>query len=177
MRNPGSSMGVVCAAVACWIGSVAGDVSASSVRTMNDVQLVRQSSVIIEGRVLEVSSAWNAARTQIHTRVIVAIKTVLKGNIGQRRTMTLTVLGGQVGDTVMEVVGGNTYAVGEEAFMFINNPGALLPITGLHQGKLPIRLDPISGQESVSLRDESRRAFRTRIATIVATHARQQEGK
>ena len=175
MSFHGKSMVVVCALLASS-GIMATGARGSSVQRMSDDTLVRKATVIIEGRILRATSAWNADHTQIHTKVVVSIQGIIKGNIQNRRTLELNVLGGRVGDTVMEVVGGNHYRPGEELFLFIEAPDSLLPVVGLFQGKLAIDTDPVTGVEKVSTRNETRVAFRTRIAGIVATQAQQQEG-
>lgn len=143
---------------------------ATSVARLSDAELVRHSSSIVEGRVTGVRSEWNASRTQIHTIVTLRVTGSLKGGALAGEQVVLRLLGGRVGDTVAELVGGPKFAVDEDVIVFIDRQAVeLMPITGLFQGKFTVATDPASGQRTVSGRRGTRDAFVGDIARIVAS--------
>jgi hypothetical protein len=173
MRNPRS--GRVCV----WVTSVVATLllagtmfpqtsTATSVRQLSDAELVRSSSSIIEGQVTGVRSEWNAGRTQIYTIVTIRISNSLKGGAAAGEQVVLRLLGGRVGDTVAELVGGPKFAVDEDVIVFLDSGAVdLMPVTGLFQGKFTVATDPNSGARMVSGRPATRDAFVDDIARIV----------
>src|SRR5690349_9434456 len=67
-------------------------------------ELVRANRTIVVGEVVDVHSYWNADGTFILTDVRIATHDVLKGNV-KNRELTLTVMGGQVGETTTLILG------------------------------------------------------------------------
>jgi hypothetical protein len=144
--------------------------TATSVRQMSDAELVRSSSSIIEGRVTGVRSEWNTGRTQIHTIVTIRVANSLKGSAAAGEQVVLRLLGGRVGDTVAELVGGPQFTVDEDVIVFLDSGAVdLMPVTGLFQGKFTVATDPNSGVRMVSGRPATRDAFVGDIARIVTS--------
>lgn len=147
----------------------------TTVVKLNDEDLVALSSMVIEGNVTSVHSAWNAKHTQINTLVVMKVSRCLKGQEREDASITLHLLGGQVGDDIMELVGGPTFATGEDVIVFVAADGTtLMPITGLFQGKFTISTDASTGQRMVVGREMTRDAFVDKIARIVTA---QEEGR
>jgi len=145
----------------------------TSVDRLSDQDLVSLSSMIVEGRVTGVRSEWTSDHTQIHTIVTIRVSTALKGAAPGNGLLVLRLLGGQVGDTVMELIGGPTFVTDEEVIVFVEAGGPeLMPITGLFQGKFTVTTDAVSGARVISERQVPRDAFVEQISRMVV----EQEG-
>ncbi len=168
--RPTASRAFIVVAAALFVSTILLTTShATSVVKLADDGLVRLSSIIVEGRVTSVHSEWNADHTQIQTLVTIRVSDSIKG-AAPGDLLVLRLLGGQVGDTVMELVGGPTFSVDENVIVFLEKDAPeLMPITGLFQGKFTVTADPSTGQQMVVGRKMSRDAFVNRISGIVAT--------
>ena len=146
---------------------------ATSVVKLTDQQMVRLSSVVAEGRVIEVRSGWSPDRTQIFTTVTIEVTGTLKGARPQNGRLVVNMLGGRVGDTVMELVGQPTFTTGENVIVFLDAARPqYTPITGLNQGKLTVSPDPVTGSLDVVDRGVSREEFVRGILRIVTEQER-----
>lgn len=105
------------------------------------------SSDIVIGQVEAVTPRWNAARTKILTEVTLRVSRTLKG---ERERIVLTQLGGTLGDVRTTVPGCPSFAVGEEALLFVwRDARGRAQVNGLAQGKFDIRRDPATGERVV----------------------------
>ena len=148
-------------------------VHATSVVKLNDEQLVQLSSTVAEGRVTSVRSEWNANHTQIFTSVTIQVSSQIKGTTPRSGFLVVRLLGGRVGDVVMELIDQPTFTVDEDVIVFLDATSPqYTPITGLYQGKLTVAPDPATGSPTVIDRGVSREAFVRDISRIVA----EQEG-
>ena len=110
--------------------------------------LARTSSDIVVGRVEGTQPHWNASHTKIVTDVTVAVTDALKG--GGAARLTLTQLGGVVGNMRYTVPGSPAFAPGEEALLFVwRDARGRAQVNGLAQGKFDIHVDPASGERVV----------------------------
>jgi hypothetical protein len=158
---------VVCIVVTLLVMGLADSACATSVLALQDEQLVSLSRVILTGRVTAVTSEWNTDNTQIYTTVRIAVADVLKGE-HSGDTYTLRLLGGRVGDTVMEVVGAPSFTAGDDVVLFVDrNAQAVVPLVGMSQGKLTITTDPATGARVIDERGESPDRFFRRIRGMV----------
>jgi hypothetical protein len=163
-RRPATTAAAVLVAGLLILGSA----HATSVIKFSDQGLVVISSRIIEGTVTSTHSEWNTDATQIHTIVTVDVKNVLKGPKPEGATLTLRLLGGRVGDDVMELVGAPVFQQGEEVILFFEKGAPdLMPIAGLYQGKFTITTDP-TGQRRIKENGEPAATFRARIVDYIA---------
>lgn len=105
--------------------------------------LTRNSVMIVEGEVDEVTAQWNAARTQIHTTVRVFVTGYHKGGDG-RELLEFRMLGGTVHDETLAIIGQPTFSVGESVVLFFHPhwEHADAPIVEMEHGKLTLKPGP-----------------------------------
>lgn len=142
---------------------------ATSVVKLDDDSLVLLSSAIDEGDVTSVRSEWTPGHKQIVTTVEIRVSQAFKGSRPADGRLVLRLLGGRVGDTVMEAIGQPTFAEGEHVIVFLDAEGVdLMPITGLFQGKFTVLPDPATGVPTVVERGVPRDEFVRTVSRIVA---------
>ena len=108
-------------------------------------EMTAQSSAILLGHCVSVSSAWNAAHSDIVTQNVFEVSEYYKGNLGQH--VTLTELGGQVDNWVSDYTGVPRFKVGEEAVLFLwTDPQGQHQVIGLTQGKFQVVRNTATGQ-------------------------------
>jgi len=110
--------------------------------------LTRRAAVVLEARVADVQSSWNASGTQILTRVRMDVLEYHKGDLGQR-SLEITQLGGTVGDITFVVLGQPSFAVDEQTFLFLapNYGLGQFPLVEGEQGKFTVTADPVTQTE------------------------------
>lgn len=89
-------------------------------------QLVAGNATIVLGEVLDASSRWNDEGTFILTDVRIAPQEVFKGKVSDQE-LTVTIMGGTVGDLTKLIVGGAELVPGKAYVLFLNEedlPGA-----------------------------------------------------
>jgi hypothetical protein len=119
---------------------VAVPASASTFVAMDEHELVAASVAVVEGRVLEVHSFWNADGTAILTEATIQVNDVVAGRAAD--VVTVRTFGGQVGDHVIEAHGFPTFQQGEQALLFLQNGGhGALRVTGYQLGHYRIRTE------------------------------------
>lgn len=128
--------------------SLAPLASATVVLALDLGDLASLSPLVLTGEVNRIESTWNTERTKIYTRVWISPDEVLKGP-AQTGTLTLKLLGGQVGDTVALMPGAPRFETGERVLVFLeprkDGDGHLT--VGQYQGKFQIFVDPSTGQD------------------------------
>lgn len=147
---------------------------ATTVIPMSDDDMVRQASLILEGVVTRVESAWNADKTQIHTSIDIDVQKQIKGTLpDDQTTIHLRVLGGTVDDITMVLVGAPTFEVNEEMLLFLrpNYDVRLLPVVGFNQGKIHIDTDPNTGKKTLKGRESSLEDFEAELSKKVKEQA------
>lgn len=107
-------------------------------------ELVRANRTVVVGEVLDASSYWNEGHTFILTDVRIALHDVLKGD-GDEREVTVTIMGGEVSDRTVLIVGGPELVPGRSYVLFLNEenlPGAerALTVRDLCQGAFEVRM-------------------------------------
>ena len=108
-------------------------------------EMAEQSSAIVLGRCVAVRSEWNADHSNIVTHNVFEVSQYYKGNLGQR--ITITELGGQVGEWVALYSGIPHFRVGEEAVLFVwTGPQGQHQVIGLTQGKFRVGRDGATGE-------------------------------
>lgn len=109
--------------------------------------LLQKADVVFHGRVTAKQSSWTLhnGRKAIMTAVSFTVVDIQKGNAGP--ALSLSFLGGTVGETTLEVDGIPTFEVGEECVVFARTNGlGGCPVVGLYHGKLTITEDVKSGE-------------------------------
>lgn len=115
----------------------------TSVQMMSLDQMLNMSSLVVEGRVLDVTSAVdNQASNLIYTLVTVEVIDVIKGK-HEPSTISLRFLGGESGGRGMRVHAMVYPEIGEQGVYFIENPTRqqVHPLIGWSQGHLLLKPD------------------------------------
>jgi hypothetical protein len=119
------------------IAAVAAPASATTLMRESLDKLVASNRTVIVGEVLDIDSHWNDDGTFILTDVTVAVTDVLKGRLADRE-ITVTLMGGRVGDTTTLIIGGAQLIPGNAYVLFLNEedlPGKrALTVRDLCQG-------------------------------------------
>jgi hypothetical protein len=109
-------------------------------------EMAEKSSAIFLGRCIEVRSAWAGA--DIVTHNVFEVGEYFKGDLGQR--VTVTEIGGQVGNIVAAYPGLPRFKAGEEAVLFVwTDPLGVHQVIGLTQGRFRINRAARSGDVSL----------------------------
>ncbi len=112
--------------------------SATSVRTLSFDELVTGSELVVEGKVLQVSTADEPANSRIiTTRVLVEVIEVLKGDFDQP-TISLSFLGGTYGNRQLKVEAMEYPQENDHGIYFIESTARsqVHPLLGWSQGHL-----------------------------------------
>lgn len=135
----GLMRGALAFAIAASVAAPAG--ATTLVRASLD-ELVAANSAVVVGEVVDVESYWNADHTFILTDVRFKAKDVLKGHL-RNDELTITVMGGNVGDLTTLIIGGPQLFPGHSYVLFLNEeslPGAegVLTVRDLVQGAFDV---------------------------------------
>lgn len=107
--------------------------------------LTRKADVVVLGTIAAVASHWNAARSQIFTRVELMPEELLKGTV-LANSVYFVQPGGRVGDVGSVVAEAPSFTIGERVVVFlVARPDGDLGVIGLFQGKFTVERDDISG--------------------------------
>jgi hypothetical protein len=134
---------------------IAGFATATTVMKLDLPQLVKESDTIVQGRVDQVSSQWDAATKQIFTYVAVNVEEPVKGE--RRSVVTIRQLGGSIGAMNMSIVGMPRFAQNDEVLLFLKSNGdGTYHVVGLGQGKYAVANDvAVSNLSGVDLVDHN----------------------
>jgi hypothetical protein len=94
-------------------------------------KLAAENATVVIGDVVDSHSYWNADGSFILTDVQFAVSEVVKGR-PQNREITITLMGGQVGDLTTLIIGGPQLIPGRSYVLFLNEedlPGAKSALT------------------------------------------------
>jgi hypothetical protein len=135
-----------------WLvcGLLAAAIAASVTAPLGATTLIRQgldglvadNATIVVGQVVDYYSYWNDDHTFILTDVRFAPEDVLKGRVTGDE-LTITVMGGRVGELTTLIVGGPVLEKGSSYVLFLNNeslPGVdgVLTVRDLSQGAFDV---------------------------------------
>lgn len=139
------------AGILCILAGVSVSLGTTVERLSLDDLTIKASS-IVRGRVLDVRSRWDGERRFILTDAVIEVSEVWKGDAS--RIVTLTSVGGRVGDTILHVSGMPAFDTGEEAVVFVEKKRAMNVVLGLSQGKLQVRENEVRGNlDGLEFRD------------------------
>jgi hypothetical protein len=113
------------------VAALAVPASATTLIRQDLNQLVRENGTIVQGKVVEARSYWNQDHSFILTDVRVRPSDGFKG-FQRGGDVTITLLGGMVGDITTLIVGGPVLVPGTEYLLFLNRedlPGAAQALT------------------------------------------------
>lgn len=114
---------------------------ATIVQALDLEQLAQTADVVVHGRVLAQSTAWNASHSRIYTVTTVSITDPLKGPHKQGATIQIRQLGGTVDGITQSIVGNAVLRTSEEVILFLNHDPkkALHYVVGMAQGKYAVQ--------------------------------------
>lgn len=100
--------------------SLAVPASATTLRRMAVEELVASNRTIVVGQVTDARSYWNKDKTFILTDVRLTVNEVVKGNL-QDQEITVTLMGGRVGEITTLILGGPELIPGKSYLLFLND--------------------------------------------------------
>ncbi len=107
---------------------------ASTFVHMSQEELTAQSDAVIRGRIVEVSSFWNASATMILTEALIRVDETLVGQAP--RYVTLRTFGGTVGSYTVEAAGFPEFRLNESMIAFIGaDEDGSMRILGYREGQ------------------------------------------
>ncbi len=118
---------------------------ASTFQAMSTRELVRESSAVVEGEVLQVQAYWNDARQVIVTEAMVLVQGVLVGDAPT--VVRVKTFGGTVDGYTIEASGFPKFERGQQLLLFLQRDREpdMMRITGYQQGQYRIE----RGQDGV----------------------------
>jgi hypothetical protein len=100
--------------------------------------MIAEAELIVEGKVVEVTSRWSENRTTIYTDVTLGDLNVVHGEVA-RDTLTLRFEGGEIDGFRVEVLGAPSFDLGERELLFVRaNNVAVSPVVGVYQGRFKV---------------------------------------
>ncbi len=125
-------------------------------------ELVGRAQMIFEGTVTDVRSNWTGEGAERHIESLVTfkVKDSVKGNASGK--VTLSMMGGTVGDQTLEVTDAPKFKVGDHDILFVENNGTqFIPLVGIMHGRFRVQSDSSGGEvvmtnEGVPLSDVSK---------------------
>jgi hypothetical protein len=137
--------------IAIWMGLLLMLISngdAASVREVSMDEMLQQSQFVFEGTVTAIEARENSQK-RIHTYVTFEIKDIIKGEY-HSNIITLSFLGGTVGDVTMAVSDMRLPQEGEHGIYFVESLERLQvnPLYGWSQGHFIVERD-VTGTERV----------------------------
>ena len=144
-----------------WLrGAMAFAIAASVVAPLSATTLVRASldemvagnKSVVVGEVVDSRSYWNADHSFILTDVELAVADVAKG--ARRDNLTVTIMGGRVGDITTLIIAGPELIPGKSYVLFLNEEqlpgGRALTVRDLAQGTFEVKLGKEGDLRAVS---------------------------
>jgi hypothetical protein len=90
---------------------------ASTFLALSQAELVAQAEAVVQGRIVEAHSFWNAEHTAILTEAVLEVEDTVVGSAPSY--VNLRTFGGQVGNYRIEAHGFPTFRVGERMLVFL----------------------------------------------------------
>ena len=115
---------------------------ATTVRRLSFDELVAKAQMIVAGQVTDSTTYRTSDGKLILTSYTVQVGENIKGKAPA--TMTVTTIGGKLGNTILRVSGMPQFQTGESAVLFLEKSGAYTTVVGLNQGKFSISKGEIS---------------------------------
>ena len=119
---------------------LAVNVNASSIKQVGINELIEQSELVFEGRVISSDARWNDTKTLIKTFVTFEVDEVISGDY-QLKAIELSFVGGRIGNNNVEAKGLRQPAVGEKGIYFVHSLTQQLvnPLVGWSQGQFLLK--------------------------------------
>jgi hypothetical protein len=116
--------------------------NATTVRHLSFDELVAKAELIVAGEVTDSRTYRTGDGKLILTSYTVRIGESIKGKAPA--TLTVTTVGGKVGNTILRVSGMPQLQTGENTVLFLERSGAYTTVVGLNQGKFSISNGEVS---------------------------------
>lgn len=145
--------GALALATIASVAGVAAPASATTLVRQSVEELAAANGTVVVGEVLGAHSYWNDEKSFILTDVRIATSDLIKGSAAGEVTVTL--MGGQVGETTTLIIGGAHLVPGRSYVLFLNEenlPGAkgVLTVRDHVQGAFDVVLGGDGGLRAVS---------------------------
>lgn len=119
----------------------AAPAAASTFLYVSQAELVGQADAVVQGRIVEVHSFWNAERTAILTEATLEVEDTVVG--AAPAFVNLRTFGGQVGSYRVEAHGFPTFQLGERMLVFLEpDQDGARKVLGYLQGQFRIQGEP-----------------------------------
>lgn len=116
-------------------------VSATLILARDLGAMTKASTDIVRGKVVSIESRWNGDRTLILTDVEIAVTETFKGKPSSQ--VELELIGGQVEDVALDVVGSPRFTLGEDVVVFATaGKDGRLRLPSLSQEKFRVEQSP-----------------------------------
>jgi hypothetical protein len=115
---------------------------ATTVRRLSFDELVSKAEMIVAGQVTDSRTYRTGDGKLILTSYTIQVGENIKGKAPA--TVTVTTVGGKVGNTVLRVSGMPQFQTGENTVLFLENYGTYTTVVGLNQGKFGISNGEVS---------------------------------
>jgi hypothetical protein len=126
-----------CLALVCLLFPVLSTVTtATTVERLTLEDMVTRSQGIVQGTVRGSRSYWSPNGKWILTSTTIEVTESIKGQT--TRSVEVTTVGGQVGDSVLYVGGMPAFTPGESTIIFVERSNGYLTVMGLAQGKFTV---------------------------------------
>jgi hypothetical protein len=130
----------------CLFFGIAAPSSATTVERLTLEDMTSRAGIIVQGTVRSSRTFWTADRKLILTTTTFEVTERLKGQ--PSKSIELTTIGGQIGDTILHVAGMPAFHDGESAIVFVERSGAYQTLVGLGQGKFSVENGEVSNAVS-----------------------------
>ena len=134
---------------------------ATTVERLSLEELARRSQSIVQGVVRGSRTYWSPDRKLILTNTTIEVTEAIKGQA--TRSVEVTTVGGQIGDTVLHVSGMPAFIPGEDTIVFVERSSGYLTVLGLGQGKFTVSSGEVANSPSELHFPDGRPARTTRM--------------
>lgn len=115
--------------------------AASTFLYQSQAELVAHAEAVVQGRIVEVHSFWNAEHTAILTEATLEVEDTVVG--AAPTYVNLRTFGGRVGNYVIEAHGFPTFQLGERMLVFLEpEQDGAQKVLGYQQGQFRIQGEP-----------------------------------
>ena len=118
--------------------ALAAPAAASTFLYQSQAELVGRAEAVVQGRIVEVHSFWNAEHTVILTEAVLEVEDTVVG--AAPAFVNLRTFGGRVGNYTVEAHGFPTFELGERMLVFLEpEQGGAQRVLGYQQGQYRIQ--------------------------------------
>ena len=138
-----------CAVVSTFLICVTVEKASSQLKKLTTEELTVGAEVVAVGKVTAMRSEWNKDRTRIYTKVTISVDQYVRGEQVEK-TLTITHLGGEVGDVGELYSGTPKFRKDEEVLVFVKKDKlGNLRVAGGAQGKYTITKSELTAPKMV----------------------------